>query len=249
MTSPLRASVRAEFVRFSERFEGRISHLYADCLGLVTIAAGALVDPVEMALTLPLVHNADGLPATREEIRAEWQRVKTTPDLARLGHTAAAKVCRLHLTPADLDALTYARLDAAVAGLARGLPSFGALPADAQLALLSMAWAVGTSGVLDGYPRMMAAIRAGDFATAAAECTIREVDNLGVVPRNRADRLLFLAAAWVADTGADPEPLRWAPPADEAPPPEPGPTLRDEAMRAWGMQIPVENEPPPSGRG
>ena len=245
----LRPSVRAAFVPFSERFEGRISHCYQDVRGLVTIAAGALIDPVEMALTLPLVHNSDGLPATREEIRAEWQRVKTTPDLARLGHTAAAKVCRLHLTPADLDALTYARLDAAVAGLARGLPSFGALPADAQLAMLSMAWAVGTAGVLNGYPKMMAAIRAGDYATAAAECTIREDNNLGVVPRNRADRLLFLAAAWVADTGADPEPLRWAPPADEAPTPEPGPTLRDEAMKAWGLQIPVENESPPSGRG
>ena len=69
MTSPLRASVRAAFVPFSERFEGRISFLYQDCRGLVTIACGALVDPVEMALTLPLVHNSDGLPATREEIR------------------------------------------------------------------------------------------------------------------------------------------------------------------------------------
>ena len=114
---------------------------------------------------------------------------------------------------------------------------------------MSMAWALGTDKMTREFVKFSAHVHARDWASAAAECKMRESDNPGIVHRNASNRLLFLAAAWVADTGADPEPLRWAPPADEAPPPEPGPTLRDEAMKAWGMQIPVENEAPPSERG
>ena len=245
----LRASVRAAFRSFTEKNEGRINWFYLDVRELPTIGAGCIVDRVELALKLPMVW-PDGRRATLDEIREDWARVAADKSLAALtaGAAAAAKVARLRLPQADLDRLTDVRLDANVADLARRYPVFTDAPASAQLGMLSMAWAMGTDTMTREFPKFSAHVHARDWASAADECKMRESDNPGLIHRNRADRLLFLAAAWVADTGADPEPLRWAPPADEAPTPEPGPTLRDEAMRAWGMQIPVENEPPPSGR-
>ena len=244
MTSPLRASVRDAFFTFNVGNEGLILFLYADSKNLITAGVGNLADTIPRALALPL-RRPDGTLASPAEIEADWWAVRNHPDAARLGAPLAAKLTRLRMTREDVVALVAKRRDQNAAELARRFPGFPSWPASAQMATMSLAWAAGTGFA---FPKCAAALAVGDFATAAVECKIDESKTKGVVHRNASNRALFLAAAWVADTGADPEPLRWAPPADEVPTPEPGPTLRDEAMRAWGMQIPVENEPPPSDR-
>jgi hypothetical protein len=207
-------SVRAAFVPFSVRFEGSVPWLYQDCRGLVTAAVGVLCDPLELALdTLDghMIRASDGQPATRHEIAADWQAIKRHPDLARRGHRAAESVAWLRLTPEGLEAVTLRKLDAMVAQLARRFPALASWPASAQLAVLSLAWACGAGF---RFPRTERALLARDWTTAAEEGVIDATGNPGVVPRNAANRALWLAAAHVEAHGLDPAELLWEPPAE-----------------------------------
>lgn len=193
-------SVRSAFVAFSSPLEGAIPHFYRDVRGLVTVAIGVLVDPIELALTLPM-RWPDGRLATRAEIAADWWKVRGDRSLSWKGAAAASKVALLRLAPEDVEAVTLEKLDTIAKRLAVRFPGFETWPADAQLGVLSMAWACGAGF---NFPKCEAALRALDFATAAAECSIREVGNPGVAPRNRANRQLFqLATRSIAD-GRDP---------------------------------------------
>lgn len=194
-------SVRAAFVPFSARYEGVVPHLYQDCIGLVTIAIGCLVDPLPLALALPLVR-ADGTPASRDEIAAEWRLIKSHTELAHKGAGAARKLATLRLTDEGVAQVVGARLDATVAALARRFPELPTWPADAELGTLSLAWACGAGF---RYPKLDAALRRQDWTTAADESAIR--DN---PPRTAAQRALYLAAAESVAQGREPSELTGA---------------------------------------
>ena len=214
----LREEAVARWIAHTERYEGRIPWLYLDILGLVTIGAGCLVDPVALALPLPL-RRPDGGFATDEEIAAEWKALKARRDLAQLGAGAAGKIARLRLSDADLDALTWGRLNTTVAALVRRWPGLPSWPWQAQLAVCSWAWAVGTAA--KGWPKFEAALHAQDWSTAAAECKIREEGNPGVAPRNVENRRLFLDAV-------GPAPVE--PPVEDRPSSPPVVIVEDEAI-------------------
>jgi GH24 family phage-related lysozyme (muramidase) len=213
----LAPEVLDHWIRHTERYEGRIPWMYLDIRGLVTIGAGVLVDPVELALRLPL--QLDGRQASPSEIADEWRALKARPSLAQQGAGAAGRVARLRLTGADLDALTWARLDSTVRALVRRWPGLPGWPWQAQLAVCSWAWAVGAAA--QGWPRFEAALHAQDWTTAAEQCRIRDEDNPGVTPRNAENRRLFLEAAAGATTVPPPEDRPSSPPVvivdDEAP--------------------------------
>lgn len=230
----MRPSVRAAFVPFTARFEGVVPFLYLDVLGLVTVGIGNLVDasatcpdaPWTPALSLPFLH-ADGSRASRDEVIAEWDHVKGLREMAPLGGLAFRSVTSLHLDAAGIDAVVQSRLALDDAELARVFAGYPDWPADAQLALLSMAWAMGP----DFYPRwphFTAAARAADFRGCALDCQIKTTGNRGVIARNTANVALFSNAAKVVDGGLDPETL-WYPRSVTSTDDEPPPTTRPEA--------------------
>jgi GH24 family phage-related lysozyme (muramidase) len=187
-------TVREKFFAFNVPFEGAISHLYADVRNLVTIGVGCLVDPLPMALALPM-RRADGTLATAQEIAADWNAVKGDPLCTTRGHAYAAKLTRLHLEPADIEALVLRRLDDFAAHLAKRFPAFDSWPWQVQLAVLSIAWACGPGF---RFPRMEQALRDGDFLWAAAECEIDASGNAGVIGRNKANEALLMRAYCLA---------------------------------------------------
>jgi len=200
-------SVRVAFRGFNEPFEGVVHWMYLDVRGLVTIGVGNLIDPIEAALALPF-HSlaAPGAVATEAQISAEWHRIKSDPTLATRGYKACESMTQLRLDDAAVDALIASRLAGNEASLKKKLAfaHFDTWPADAQLGLLSMAWALGAGGP-STFPHFSAACQTLDFATAAEECTINEQGNAGVAPRNRANRILFRNAAMIrAGGGYDP---------------------------------------------
>lgn len=201
----VRASVRDAWVGFSVQFEGFVPHFYLDVKSLVTIGIGNLVDPLPLALDLPMRH-LDGRAATKEEIAREWARVKSDPSLARLGHRAARQLCKLQLMPQGIYDLVQSKLAHNDRILSTRFPRFVDWPADAQLATHSMAWACGPHFV---FPRLAEALAVEDFATAAAECRIQEEGNPGIVPRNKANRLLYSNAAHVVANALRREILYW----------------------------------------
>ena len=196
-------SVQAVFMPWSVQYEGAIFWMYADILGLITTGIGNLIDPIDRALELPWQH-LDGTVATEDEIREAWYAVKNDPAAASKGAGYAKGLTDLRLSEPDVAKLVARRLEENGDALTARFPDFPAWPADAQLATLSMAWAMGAGFK---FPNFEAAVQAMDFAAAAAECTIREEGNPGVVARNKADRILFYSAADVINAGGDPSQL------------------------------------------
>ncbi len=195
-------SVRSTFPRFTTQFEGRVSFMYLDVKGLVTIGVGNLIDPQSAALGLPFVHKAGGATASRAEIAAEWSSIKANVSLATKGYRACEPLTTLALTDDAIDNLVVQRLVQNEGLLREAFSGWDSWPADAQLGVLSMAWAMG-AGFPNSWPKFSGACKAGDFAAAALNCRMIEAGNPGVRPRNDADVKLFQNAATVVAGGLD----------------------------------------------
>jgi hypothetical protein len=237
----VRPSVRDAFVSFTAPLEGVVPHFYADVKGLVTIAIGNLVDPLAYALTLPMVDKVTGRVASRDDIARDWQRVKRDDTLAKLGHRAAAHVTSLKLTPDGISKVVLGKLDEVDRQLARRFPSYEAQPADGQLLVLSMSWAMGAGF---RFPAFEAAFLRGDYRTCADECVISITGTAGIKARNVANRQLAMNAANVVESGGDYDRLWWPgvaandretvpqfPPSDSNESLEAEPLLADEANK------------------
>lgn len=197
-------SVQSGFRAFNTPFEGSIPFMYLDIKGLVTVAVGNLIDPVILAQALPFRFKnrpdiaTPGAPATPSQIAAEWQTLKNNGSLAQEGYKACDPITQLELSDDAIDALILQRLTQNESFLKRQLwfQNFDAWPADAQLGLLSMAWAMGPAGPAS-FPHFRAACQNAEFSRAAAECKMDEAGNPGLIPRNRANLMLFSNAAMV----------------------------------------------------
>lgn len=196
------------FQAFTARFEGTCSWLYLDVKGLVTTGVGNLVDPMPAALDLPW-RRQDGSLAAPSEVEEAWQVVKHATAMQRLGGFAFARLTTLRLDEAGIAALVRQRLTVDDQYLARRFASadYADWPADAQLGILSMAWAMGPAFQ---FPLFAAAVERQDFAAAAKQCGIDTAGNSGVAPRNAANVRCFENAAAVIANGWDREQL-WYP--------------------------------------
>ncbi len=201
----VKAAVLAAFVAFTGRFEGIVPFMYLDIKGLVTTAIGNLIDSPEAASALPWLH-ADGSPASRQEIADEWFAVKARQEMAPRGGLAFRAVTHLHLDAGGIAKVVSGKLAANAAYLLHRFPDFNAWPADAQLGILSMAWACGPGF---HFPRFEAAIARRDWAQASVECHMNDAGNPGLRPRNLADAVCFMNAAAVDALGSDPEELHY----------------------------------------
>lgn len=74
----MRDSVRRNFIEFTAPFEGRLHYMYLDAL--VTTGVGNLIDSVAAAQALPW-QVGDGPVATADQVRTEWEMVKSRQDL------------------------------------------------------------------------------------------------------------------------------------------------------------------------
>ena len=187
----MRDSVAAVFPAFTETFEGHTTYLYLDVKGLVTTGRGNLVDPLSAALALPW-QNPDGTPASRDRISAAWMTVKTAKAIEQRGGAAFASLTTIRLSAQAVDDLTTAKLRSNDEILAARFAGWEGLPADAQLAVHSLAWACGPAF---RFPRFEAALASRDWAECAVECHLDETGNPGLAPRNAANEALFLSAA------------------------------------------------------
>lgn len=208
----MRDAVRNAFVTFTTGFEGMVTFMYLDDLGLVTTGMGNLIDPEAYALNLPWIIPGRG-PATTAEVRHAWEAVKARQDLRMRGGMAFRNLSVPRLAQANVDALVQGKLAANEHELIRFFPSFEAWCADAQLALLSMAWGMGAD-FAPKFPAFCKAVNAAppDWLTAATECH----ESNGAIARNLANKRLFLAAQDVAELGLDPDVIHGLDPAPAA---------------------------------
>jgi len=192
----MKQSVVDTFPSFSTRFEGRVNFMYLDIKRLVTTGVGNLIDPIALARNLPWRPKGDlSRSATSDEIEAEWNLVKSDPDgRSQRGGGSFSSVTTLELSDEAVDDLVRQKLNQMESFLI-GRPEFSgfeAWPADAQLGVLSMAWAMGPAF---RFPNFQAACAGADFRAAAEESHMNDSQNPGLRPRNSVNRQLFLSAA------------------------------------------------------
>jgi len=198
---------------YSQPLEGRVNSLYLDVLGLVTTGVGNLVDPISLAERLPWTLE-DRTKADLAQLRADWHKLKDNAEYYSKRHWRFARdATKVRLTDEAIDSLVASkRAEFETFLKSHYFREWDTFPADAQLGIMSMAWACGP-----GFPLKFAnfrrAVLAQDWTGAVASCKIREAGNPGVVPRNKHNRLCFANAALVKEHGLDPSQLYWPNPA------------------------------------
>lgn len=224
---------------YSSPLEGRVNGLYTDIRELITCAVGNLVDPVSLALKVPFrVNHGKGPLATSEQVRAAWQDIKDNAHWLKDRHWKLALARNdLRITEADIDDLVQRKLFEFELHLRRYFPNFVNFPADAQLAICSIAWACGPAFPL-GFPLFTAAANRQDWAAAKIHGKISEKNNAGVIPRNANNRLCFDNAAIVQRYSMDLEELHW-PKALEALSSEPEPVIIEPVVELVPLELPT----------
>jgi len=169
-----------------EQFEGRVPHMYRCTGGEVTVGIGHAIQTPADALNL--TWSVDGRPAARAEIQAGYAAVAA----AQIGLIAKAyaPLSQCRMADPDIDALVAADVTRFVTSLASALPNWNAYPAPAQAALFDMAFNLGLGG-LKRFPHLLAAVDAGQWDVAAAQCHRQGISE----DRNRQTAALFLQAA------------------------------------------------------
>ena len=215
-----RSSVVDAFPKVQSQWEGVADVMYTDVLGLVTTAIGYEIDSNSNktpmadlngygpALAVPWVHKSDGQPATQAEIIQDWQTVKNahrqsgTFDLPN-----DKKITQLKIPELVIQDLTASRMAQNEKELLKALPNFAKAPADAQMAIHGMAWAMGGGFIpVYGFHAFADAVNRGDWAAAKANSAFK-----GAAPQRKAGHdKMFDNAAIVAAHKLDPDKL-WYP--------------------------------------
>jgi GH24 family phage-related lysozyme (muramidase) len=190
----MHTSVALAFPTFTTRFEGRINYMYLCVKGWVTIGLGCKIDPAPLAQPLPFLRMSDNKPATPNEIDAEWRAVKKNKLGATYGAAYMKQFALLKLSEPAVDELALVRLHDIEKFLRTIFHDWDEWPADAQLGVLSMSWAMGP-GFVRNFPKFMAGVKAHDWRVAALECRMNEAGNEGLIARNAANRKLFMTAS------------------------------------------------------
>lgn len=149
-----------------EEFEGSIPWMYRDTKGNVTVGVGLMLPEADAAVRLPF--ERAGAPCSQDAIRAEFNRV----DALRMGRPALfyRSPESPELPKHEIDSLLLRVLTGFENEVQQGLAGYPTYPEPVKVALLDMAYNLGPAGLLTGYPKMLKALRSGNWTAAAANC-------------------------------------------------------------------------------
>lgn len=218
----MRESVLENFISFTEPHEGFVPKPYIDVKGYVTTGYGNLIgttpsNPLDGQITseglsLPWRRDSDNSLASRAEILEAFDAVKNS-GMAQSGGGNQRHLTRIHLDESDIRSLVRRKLEQMEVTLRQFFPGYDSWPADAQLGLLSMSWAMGPAFARK-YPKFTRAANQliPDFLTMADESVIPELGLPDAKPegRNAQQVKLFNNAAAVMINNLDPNVLYWA---------------------------------------
>ena len=200
-------SVRNIWVQFNQDLEGYLDFMYLDRRNFVTTGMGNLIDPHHVAEHLNWYDWRTGEYVSIDDIDGAWHLVKSRTDLSPHGGGAFKNVTTLRITEEEINNLIYSKLDEMESYLKRRPPftDLETWPADAQLALLSMAWAMGPAF---NFPHFQTLASQRLWREAATECRINP-DVGAIRTRNNRNQQCFNNAALIEEESGDPTQLLW----------------------------------------
>lgn len=212
-------SVAAAWPAVCREHEGVTRYMYLDVKGKVTTGVGFLIESVETAQRFDWWTKSGAL-AEPGQVRAEWERVKARQEWKKYNGLQAVwrDSANLFLAEAAVDAILLEMTPTYWRGVVKSAPNVEQAPADAQLALLDLAWQNGPA-FLDGWPDTRAAVRAGDWSRVASLLAGFLPDGKRTVWRVQS----FIRASAVVTRKADPTQLYPAVSAVPMPAPVPVP--------------------------
>ena len=174
-----------------ERYEGRVSHLYLDSRGFVTVGVGHLLSTVEKAQELAFVTDG-GEPASAEMIAEEYALVAAQ----EANHTASyyQPFTQLQLSDSAIDQLTEKHIDSFYGELKIIYSEFDSFPTDSKLALFDLIFNLGMTSLRKKWPKLNKCVAAQDWSAAAENCRRRGIAD----ERNEYVRTLLLRGAGIA---------------------------------------------------
>lgn len=196
----MKQAVRDAFIPFTEKFEGFVPYFYLDIKGLVTFAFGNYV-PDPLMLPTYVRTNAErvdhenwvGVANTADVVTA-YNIVARSQNLKGKWYSAFRDLTSVRFPKSLCERYCTQLSEGLFTNLTKYFPKIGDMCADAQLGLLSMAWAAGGE-CFAKFPKFVEAVNAGNWGVAAAECHMDDSHNAGLRPRNLANKTLFLNAA------------------------------------------------------
>ncbi|MEV4744089.1 peptidoglycan-binding protein [Streptomyces sp. NPDC049555] len=214
-------SVRDYWITFNDPLEGRVNFMYLDQKGWVSTGIGNKIDATVKANTAPtsderskslvmarelkwLTKTNDV--ATADQVAVDWDAVKAHLELAPQGHLAFKPFTFLHLDNSEIDRHVFVVLDRMETtrigtGASSPFADFEEWPANAQLATMSMCWALGAAFK---FPNFEGFVKGRNWTGAAEECHF--TPDIGTIRiRNKLDRSHFLLAAAVEAGSLPPE--------------------------------------------
>jgi hypothetical protein len=184
------------------------------CARLNNVVSAAAMEP---ALRLPWKQRAPGWTSKNplagdlvspSEVSDAWIKVKrqneVVPDFSQRGGGSYAGLTDITLDMDGLKTLFSSTLTDFENKIRGRNPNWESWPADAQLAVLSMAWAMGPY-FTDKFKAMKIALDRGDFASAGAQSHFIGGDTAptGKLSRNQENVIMFKNAADAVKGGAD----------------------------------------------
>lgn len=153
--------------------EGCVTHMYLDSVGKVTVGVGNMLPDAASAAKLNFVVRATRAKATPEQVQADFNAVSGQPRGYRANwykqHTA------LDFPVMEADRLLDRRIAEFRLQVRGRFRQFDSYPTSAQMAILDMAFNLGTNGLWTKFPNLRRAIEAREWETAAKESSRRGV--------------------------------------------------------------------------
>jgi GH24 family phage-related lysozyme (muramidase) len=147
-----------------ERFEGSVPYMYRCTGGEVTAGVGHAI--ASSAAALELDWQIDSREASPAEIAADFAKIAAAPKGMAATLYESLSQCRLNND--YLQRLANEDIAAFEAGLTQAFARWPSFPEPAQEALFDMAFNLGIGG-LRKFVKLLAAVEAGDWETAALE--------------------------------------------------------------------------------
>ena len=178
-----------EIKLFIAPFEGNISHMYVDTEGYVTVGIGNMLPSSDAAAALAFTSRATKNPATKVEIKADFDSV------AAQEKGKAAKYYRqftkLDFPDVEVNRLFQIRVADFQKQLRQAYSDYDAYPDPAQLAMLDLAFNLGTGALKKKWPKLNQSIDKQGWADAAEQCNRPGANAV----RNAGTKALFEKAA------------------------------------------------------